>query len=368
MDRLLYVIVYTTDLQATTRFYRDQIGLEPVQENPHWIDYRTGGARLGTMAVHPGMACEIEVSLHAPQLESTVAALRARGVTFMGEIKAIPFGRVAHLRDPNGTLISLYAPDRVPEMLDGPTRLTVMINADDFSGTVGFYRDLLGLEVAAEDRGWVEFDTGLTRLAVHRRARGGEHPEHAGQKVVVGFEVESLDAAAEAMRAGGLHFSTAPTDADFGPYAEAVDPETSLVVFREPAPELALEEVLAAAYDDGDTPARSAIRKPVQKQSKAMSRVVIKPDYKPKKQRAAARPTATPVRRQAAASTRGAGPAGSRLKPKTTRDVKRAKAKPASGRAKKASVRSAAGKKRAVARASKARPVKKAASRGARKR
>ncbi len=370
MDRLLYVIVHTTDLEATTRFYRDQLGLETAQQNPHWVDYRTGGARLGTLEVHPGMACEIEVSLHAPDLESTVESLRARGVRFMGEIKTIPFGRVAHLRDPNGTLISLYAPLQVPHMLEGPMALTLTINADDFNTTAAFYRDVLRLGVADEHPGWIEFETGGTRLAVHRRARGGDAPEHAVQKVVAGFEVANLDDAAAATRARGLHFSTAPTDADFGPYAEATDPEGNVVVLREPALEPTLEEVLAEGYDDGDAPARIAIRKPVHKQSKAMSRVVIKPDYKPRK-KAAPKPAADAARAErktAVASKRGAGPQGARLKPKTTRDVKRAKAKPAAGRAKKASARTAVGKKRAVARASKTRPVKKAASRVARKR
>jgi predicted enzyme related to lactoylglutathione lyase len=365
VDRLLYVIVYTTDLAATTRFYRDRLGLESAQDNSHWVDYRTGGARLATMAIHPRMACEVELSFHVPELETTVASLRARGVTFMGEIKTIPFGRLAHLRDPNGTLLSLYAPDQAPQELDGPPALLLTLNADDLAGTVAFYRDTLGFEVAEEERGRVVFETGGTRLAVQRRARGGDHPEHAAQKVVFGLEVPDLGRAASEARSHGLHFSTAPTDDDLGAYAEAIDPEGNLVVFREPAAVPALEEVLAEAYDDDDAPARSAIRRPVQKQSKAVSRVVIKPDYKPKK--AAARGAATPAtraRRESAASTRGAGPAGTRLKPKTTRDPKRAKAKPAAGRAKKASVRAAADKKRAVARASKGRPVKRAVSRG----
>lgn len=360
MDRLLYVIVFTTDLGATTRFYRDLLGLEVGQDNPHWVDYRTGGARLGTMEVHPGMACEIEISFHAPSLEARVAELKARGVSFMGDIKTIPYGRVAHLRDPNGTLISLYEPHQVPYVLEGPPPLTLMINADDFASTVAFYRDTLGLEVGKEHPGWVEFETGGTRLAVHRRARGNEHPDHAAQKVVLGFDVQSLDGAAEAMRGRGLHFSTAPTDEDFGAYAEAIDPEGNVVVFREPAPEPTLEEVLAESYDDGDSPARIAIRRPVEKQSKAMSRVVLKPEYHAKKQ--PARAAGVSPRKLAMASARGAGPAGTRLKPKTTRDVKRAKAKPASGRAKKAADRSAAGKQRAVARTSKTRPVKRAAS------
>jgi predicted enzyme related to lactoylglutathione lyase len=365
VDRLLYVIVFTTDLGGTTRFYRDQLGLEVAQDTPYWVDYRTGGARLGTMAVHPGMACEIEVSLHAPDLEKTVASLKARGVSFMGDIKEIPFGRVAHLRDPDGTLLSLYAPRQVPFMLEDAPRSTLIINADDFAGTVAFYRDTLGLEVAGEDRGWVEFDTGVTRLAVHRRPRSGDHPDHATQKVVFGLEVEDLGRAAAEARRRGLHFSTAPTDSDFGPYAEAIDTEGNLVVLREQAAPPSLDDVLAEPFDDDETPARIAIRKPVNKQSKAMSRVVLKPEYKAKKKPAAR--GATPKRARDVVSARGTGPAGTRVKPKTQRDTTRAKAKPAAGRARKASDRAATGKKSAAARASKARPVKRAVARGGRR-
>ncbi len=365
MDRLLYVIAHTTDFDSMKRFYRDQLGLAQDQDNEYWADFLTAGARLAVMGVHPGMACEIEIALHAPELDAIVAALRARGASFMGEVKTSPHGRLAHLRDPNGTLIALYAPNRPHEPLEGPMALTLIINADDFAGTVAFYRETLRLPVAAEQDGWVEFATGGTRLAVHRRRRGGDHPDHAEQKVVIGFQVADLDRAAAELRSRGLHFSTAPTDEEFGAYAEALDPEGSVVLFREPAPEPALEEVLAEAFDDGDSPARTAIRKPVNKNSKAMSRVVVKPEYKPK--RAAGRHAAPSARKQAAASTRGAGPVGTRLKPKTTRDVKRAKSKPASGRAQKASARSAAGKKRAVARASKSRPVKHAAKGGRRR-
>jgi predicted enzyme related to lactoylglutathione lyase len=366
VDRLLYVIVFTTDLEGTTRFYRDQLGLELAQDGPYWRDYRTGGARLGTMAVHPGMACEIEVSLHAPDLDTTVASLKARGVSFMGDIKEIPFGRVAHLRDPDGTLLSLYAPRQVPFMLDGPPRATLMINAGEFAATVAFYRDTLGLQVAAEDRGWVEFDTGVTRLSVHRRPRSDDHPDHAGQKVVFGLEVEDLGRDAAEARRRGLRFSTAPTDSDFGPYAEAMDAEGNLVVLRERASEPSLETVLAEPFDDDEAPARSAIRKPVKKQSKAMSRVVLKPEYKAKKKKSAARGTA-PKRTRDVVSARGTGPAGTRVKPKTQRDTKRAKAKPASGRAMKASDRAATGKKSAAARASKSKPVKRAVARGGRR-
>jgi hypothetical protein len=65
-------------------------------------------------------------------------------------------------------------------------------------------------------------------------------------------------------------------------------------------------------------------------------------------------------------SARGSGEAGTRRKPKSTKDPKRAKAKPAVGSSKESSRRSLATQTRAAARKSKARPVKKATARGRR--
>jgi catechol 2,3-dioxygenase-like lactoylglutathione lyase family enzyme len=71
------------DLTRARAFYRDQLGLEPVEERPGGLRYRCGsgsfaiftsaGAAAGT---HTQMGWEVE------DLEATVAALRARGVVF----------------------------------------------------------------------------------------------------------------------------------------------------------------------------------------------------------------------------------------------------------------------------------------------
>src|SRR5439155_13804186 len=129
---------------------------------------------------------------------------------------------------------------------------------------------------------------------------------------------------------------------------------------------------VAEAYEDDGVPLHSAMRKPLKKRSKAVSRVVVKPEYKEKAnaKRARAKPRAKaapatngkPSRPAKIKSTRGGGPDRTRLQPKTRSDSKRAKTKPAIGRLHKAERRTASRKKQAVAKVSRGRPVKRAAA------
>lgn len=388
MSRLLHVIAYTADLERSRAFYRDRVGLVPEHESPEWAEFPTGDTSFVLQAVSEDGMREVELCFAVEDLSEKIASLASRGVVFEGPVNELPIGRLVHLRDPEGNRLAIVQPRPRETAEPGDLALIALVNAHAFAETVSFYRDRLGLESTREEADWIEFDTGGTRLAVHQRRAAADHPPHASQRVVFGFELQDLDRAAEEMRARGLHFSTAPTTEAFGAYAEAFDPDGYLVVFREPIEEPALEEVLAAPFEDDDSPLVAAIRKPVKKSAPALSRVVSKPVYREKKTSAkaakakpaagrkrtaraagvSAKPASRTVRGKRVASPRGTGPAGSRQKPKKTRDTKRAKAKPATGRLKKAERRVLARKKRAVAGRSKARPVKKAAARHARKR
>ena len=72
-----------TDLERARRFYSEKLGLEPVAERPGGLCYRCGGGYFalfestGTAAGdHTQMGWEVA------SIETTVAALRARGVVF----------------------------------------------------------------------------------------------------------------------------------------------------------------------------------------------------------------------------------------------------------------------------------------------
>jgi catechol 2,3-dioxygenase-like lactoylglutathione lyase family enzyme len=71
------------DLARARAFYRDKLGLEPVEERPGGLKYRCGGGTFalftsagGPSGTHTQMGWEVE------DLDATVATLRVRGVVF----------------------------------------------------------------------------------------------------------------------------------------------------------------------------------------------------------------------------------------------------------------------------------------------
>jgi predicted enzyme related to lactoylglutathione lyase len=183
----------------------------------------------------------------------------------------LPNGRAADVWDPEGNLISFLEARQPLPPGSGPALGRALLNVRDFGRAVSFFRGSMGLRVVEETTHWAEFDTGETRLAVHHRPAGGDHPRHAEQPIALVFATEDLTEWCEAMRGRGLRFMTAPVMEDFGVYAEAADPDGRIVVFHEPPPPASLEEELAEEYEDEGAPRRAAIRKPLKKASATVS-------------------------------------------------------------------------------------------------
>jgi catechol 2,3-dioxygenase-like lactoylglutathione lyase family enzyme len=388
VERLHYVVAYTPDMEQMKTFYRDGIGLPVRSESPSWVEFHSSpdGPGLGLFAVSPERKREIELCFEASDLESQVAALRARGVEFTGAIHERAFGRLIHMRDPEGNLLTLLKPKAsgsgsggapavaagrggsgaAAAMRTAPVVTTAIVNCRDMAVMKAFYRDWLGLRIRTDLPWWAEFDAGVTRLTLRPRNGLPGRERDDGPGVTIGFSVGDLMEWSDAARMRGVHFTTVPVDEDLGLFAGAADPEGYDLTFREPAPPKSLEEELAEEFEDDNAPQLVAIRKTVRKVVKALSRVAVRPEYK----RVAARKKTPPkaAKAKTGRSTRGAGPAGSRLKPKRTADPKRARNRPATGRLKKAERRSLKSQKGAAARASKGKPVKRPVARRGRKR
>lgn len=79
------------------------------------------------------------------------------------------------------------------------TKTYFMVPVDEMARAVGFYRDALGLTLRFESPEWTELFWGDATIALHRGG-GGDHGESW-----LGFEVDDLDAALEAIEAAGGH-------------------------------------------------------------------------------------------------------------------------------------------------------------------
>ena len=382
MNRLGFVIAFTSDIEGMKQFYRDRIGLAVRSESPFFVEFGTGPASFSLLQVRPEQKREIELCFITADVGAEVQALEGRGMEFPAGIRALEFGQVAHARDPEGTLISMLEPAAAPAApaVAAPGRpafSVAIVTARDLAAARSFYRDRLGLHAQTESTGWAEFPASGASIALHSRVgRLGSEAE-SGPPITLVFTVDDLNVWADEARARGVHFTAVPEDRGFGPVADTVDPDGNPLTFREPVSEPALEETLAEAFEDDGAPAVTAMRKPLKKGSKAVSRLVNRPEYKTngkasangKKKAGRAKVKAAAARKGArASSTRGAGLAHARLKPKRTADSKRARTRPATGRLKKAERRNVERKKIADASAGKSKPVKHAAQSAGKKR
>ena len=369
--RLMFAMRYSSEVERMTAFYRDSLAIGTASESPYFVEFKTGMTSYALLAIHPGETVHFELCFAVDDIDASIAEMRARSMEFTDEMREQPFGKLIHMRDPDGNVVTLLQPSRPSASKGEPHLAALIINTWDFGRTVMFYRDRLGLPVLAETPRRVEFGTDGARITVHARAERPDAPAHTKQKIACAFEVADLEAWASKMEARGTPLVTEPTEEAFGLYAEVIDPDGGLVVFREPASVIPPPAVAAKDFEDDRTPRRSGIRKPLKKRSKAVSRVAMKPQYKEK-----AKPRRTP----AAASTNGKSSengthAKKTVRAKTVRSAKpartrvalrsaavgRSKAKSATERPRKSERRTIETRKRAVA---SKRPVKRVATAG----
>jgi predicted enzyme related to lactoylglutathione lyase len=74
--------------------------------------------------------------------------------------------------------------------------------AEDLEGQRRFYRDVLGLEETEAGEDWVEFDLGSRR--VFEVLARTEAPQYEQRRYQVGFAVDDIRAAADALAARGV--------------------------------------------------------------------------------------------------------------------------------------------------------------------
>ena len=111
------VRVFVTDFDRALAFYTESLGMRAAFASAEtgWAQFETGAAQLAIEKVDPGDAEGAElvgrfvsVSLRVDDLQSTYETLRARGVDFVETPEKQPWGGIlAHLRDPDGNILTL---------------------------------------------------------------------------------------------------------------------------------------------------------------------------------------------------------------------------------------------------------------------
>ena len=96
---------------------------------------------------------------------------------------------------------------------------TVFIWVSDVERALGFYRDVLGIETGPRYGAWQSMEVDGTRFALHEGSPDG------GQRAVVSFRVDDLDAEIERLTGLGHGPIDEVTDTGVARFATFVDPD-----------------------------------------------------------------------------------------------------------------------------------------------
>jgi catechol 2,3-dioxygenase-like lactoylglutathione lyase family enzyme len=118
VERTDFVAVPVTDLERSTAWYRDTLGLEQTEEGA-WPEFRLGEnvslylmdpTSIGQEFRGPHTA---PIAMRVPDVEEARRELEGRGISFHGETFDTGVCHMAHFADPDGNALMLhrrYAP------------------------------------------------------------------------------------------------------------------------------------------------------------------------------------------------------------------------------------------------------------------
>jgi predicted enzyme related to lactoylglutathione lyase len=107
----MHALLYTTDADADRAFFRDVLELPSADAGGGWLIFALPPAEL---AAHPADENgRHEFYFMCDDIDTTVAALRARGAEIAGPVKNERFGLVTAIRLPGGGELGLYEPRHV---------------------------------------------------------------------------------------------------------------------------------------------------------------------------------------------------------------------------------------------------------------
>jgi lactoylglutathione lyase len=105
------VILLVSDMEDSTRFYRDVLNLPIKTQSKDWTEFFN---RETVLALHPAHKArqsssqgDVLVGFMVSDLEAQIQVLEKKNVKFFKRLKEEPFGKHAIIEDPDGHLISL---------------------------------------------------------------------------------------------------------------------------------------------------------------------------------------------------------------------------------------------------------------------
>ena len=116
LSRVTAVMLGVRDLAPALEFYKDKLGLKVIMQEPSLALLQCGAVMLGLSRGHVNLAAHVagatEVVFGVDNVRAAHKTLSAQGITFMTEPRqATPTDWVAHFKDPDGHLLSVFGPE-----------------------------------------------------------------------------------------------------------------------------------------------------------------------------------------------------------------------------------------------------------------
>jgi catechol 2,3-dioxygenase-like lactoylglutathione lyase family enzyme len=116
LSRITAVMLGVRDLAQSIEFYRDKLGLKVMMQEPSLALLDCGGTILGLSRGHvnlaPHVAGATEVVFAVEGVRGAHKYLAEKGIVFMSEPRqATPTDWVAHFKDPDGHVLSVFGPE-----------------------------------------------------------------------------------------------------------------------------------------------------------------------------------------------------------------------------------------------------------------
>jgi catechol 2,3-dioxygenase-like lactoylglutathione lyase family enzyme len=116
LSHIIAVMLGVRDLAPALAFYKDKLGLKVIMQEPSLALLQCGTVMLGLSRGHVNLAAHVagatEVVFGVDNVRAAHKALGAQGIAFMTEPRqATPTDWVAHFKDPDGHLLSIFGPE-----------------------------------------------------------------------------------------------------------------------------------------------------------------------------------------------------------------------------------------------------------------
>ena len=230
------------DFDKSLAFYTEKLGFNRLYNTPDYEGFVVSDKIVLSIFVSDYMAATIgnadksqpnadyreksEIAFSVRNVDASYNALKAKGVEFINE----PFDwecagiRCVHFRDPDGNLLSLVGNFEEDIKDDSIKFDSIGLLVNDFSKSLQFYAEKLGLEIEwNDDKCYASFKVAppITGLSIFTSEMNAETignankpfpPANAREKIMFAFEVECVDTVYEALKAKGVAFINEPFD------------------------------------------------------------------------------------------------------------------------------------------------------------